>query len=321
MCAWIKGGAILERMVARKTVCLRRLGGNRAGELQAGRFFANPKVTPAKIIEGWSMLTGPACVGRHMLAVEDRSEVKFPTTAQRRRGLGAVKKGNAYGVLVQAMIAVDAADGACLGLVGGEVWSRAGVNPVAHRQRPLEERESVHWLDAAQQAKRVLKDAALVTVVADRDADAYPMWARLPERGFHLLIRARKDRCLRNGGMMDAAADGFASGGKRTIELPAREPVQARRQGVLELRFGEIEICRPQDQRDPQLPRSLRLRMIEVKEHAPPAGGEPVHWRLLTTHWIADAAQAWVIVDWYRRRWIIEQNVAGDEVAGTATGG
>lgn len=38
-------------MVVRKTVCLRRLGGSRGGELRAGRFFANPKVTAEKIIE------------------------------------------------------------------------------------------------------------------------------------------------------------------------------------------------------------------------------------------------------------------------------
>jgi len=131
-------------MVARKTVCLRRLGGDRAGELQAGRFFANSKVTATQIVAGWSTLTGAACAGRHTLAIEDRCEVKFPTTAQRRRGLGPVKKGNAYGVLVHAMIAVDADSGSCLGLVGGDVWTRAGVNPVPHRKRPLAERESVH---------------------------------------------------------------------------------------------------------------------------------------------------------------------------------
>jgi hypothetical protein len=128
-------------MVLRKTVCLRRLGGDRGGELQAGRFFANPKVTAEKLIEGWADRTGEACSGRHVLAIQDRSEVKFPTTAQRRRGLGPVKKGNAYGVLVHAMIAVDAASGSCLGLVGGDVWSRDGVNPIPHRQRPLAERE------------------------------------------------------------------------------------------------------------------------------------------------------------------------------------
>ena len=39
----------------------------------------------------------------------------------------------------------------------------------------------------------------------------------------------------------------------------------------------------------------------------PPAGVEPVRWRLLTTHAAADVAAAWQIVDWYRLRWTIEQ--------------
>jgi hypothetical protein len=47
-------------MVLRKTVCLRRLGGDRGGELRAGRFFANPKVTAAKIVAGWGGQTGSA---------------------------------------------------------------------------------------------------------------------------------------------------------------------------------------------------------------------------------------------------------------------
>ena len=175
-------------MSSRKTVCLRQLGGDRKGELQAGRFFASPKVTAAKLVAGWSDLTGAACAGRHVLAIQDRSEVNSPTTAQRRRGLGPVGKGNAYGVLVHAMIAVDATSGSCLGLVGGDVWSRDGVNPIPHRQRPLAERESVHWMDTAQQAKQVLKPAEMVTVVADREADIYPSWAigarrKLPHAG------------------------------------------------------------------------------------------------------------------------------------------
>jgi hypothetical protein len=43
-----------------------------------------------------------------VLAIQDTTEVKFPTQAQRRRGLGPVKQGNTYGVLVHAMIGVDA---------------------------------------------------------------------------------------------------------------------------------------------------------------------------------------------------------------------
>jgi len=293
-------------MVARKTVCLKRLGQDRKGELRVGRFFASTKVTAAKIIAGWSTLTGAACTGRHVLAIDDTCEVKFPTTAQRRRGLGPVGKGNIYGLLVHSMIAVDAASGACLGLVGGQIWTRDGVNPIPHRERPLEDRESMRWLDAAAQAKRVLKPAAMVTVVDDRESDIYAKWASVPQAGFHMLTRVMKDRRLTGGGMLFAAAAAFPVAGKRAITLPARDPGKPKRTAVVELRYGEVEICRPQHE-DRSLPKTVRLRVVEVREIDPPAGVEPLHWRLLTTHEIADTPAAWQIIGWYQLRWVIEQ--------------
>jgi hypothetical protein len=312
------GGAILERMVSRKTVCLRRLGGNRRGELQAGRFFANPKVTSAKIIEGWSDLTGAAVAGRHVLAVQDTTEVKFPTTAQRRRGLGAVKKGNTYGVLAHVMIAVDADSHACLGLVGGDVRTRDGVVTEHHRDRPFSERESRRWIETPERAKDVLASAAMVTVVGDRESDMYPAWAGVPQPGFHLLSRAMVDRRLADPPpcgeavatgpwTLFRAAGSFAVAGRRKIELPARQPDRAARTATLEMRYGEVEIRRPRDERNPSLAKTVRLRLVEVCEVDPPEGVEPLHWRLLTTHEVADANKAWDIVGWYQARWVIEQ--------------
>ena len=52
---------------------------------------------------------------------------------------------------------------------------------------------------------------------------------------------------------------------------------------------------------------SVDLTVIEVVEVSPPAGAEPLHWRLLTTHEVADADAAWRIVGWYKKRWTIEQ--------------
>jgi hypothetical protein len=51
----------------------------------------------------------------------------------------------------------------------------------------------------------------------------------------------------------------------------------------------------------------VTLSLVEVVELAPPAGVEPVHWRLLTTHAVTTAAEAWRIVAWYKTRWLIEQ--------------
>lgn len=291
-------------MVARKTVCLRRLGGSRRGEEQAGRFFANQKVTAAKIVEGWSLRTGAAVTGRHILAIQDTTEVKFPTTAQRRRGLGPVKKGNTYGVVAHVMIALDADSRACLGLVGGNVQTRDGVVTEHHRDRPLSERESRRWVETAERAKNVLASAAMVT---DRESDIYPAWASVPQPGFHLLSRAMVDRRLAGGGNLFSAAESFAVAGVHKIDLPARQPDRAARTATVEMRFGEVDIRRPRDERDRDLPKTVRLHLVEVREVEPPDGVEAPHWRLLTTHDVADAEKAWEIVGWYQARWTIEQ--------------
>jgi hypothetical protein len=293
-------------MVARETVCLKRLGGDRGGEEAAGRFLANPKVTVDRIIESWSQHTPAACRGRHVLAIHDASKIKFRTRAERRRGLGKVGHGNIHGLMVHAMIAVDTDSGACLGLVGGAVWNREGkVTPL--RNRALSERESRHWVDTAERAKTVLAGARSVTVVGDSEDDLFAMWAMVPEPNFHLLIRAQADRRLADGGTLFAAADDFPVAGRQEIELTARPPDRAARKARVEIRFGDVEICRPANEKDRTLAKTVTLRLVEVREIDPPANIEPLHWRLLTTHAVNTEADAWRIVCWYQARWVIEQ--------------
>ena len=99
-------------MVAGMDVCLRRLArGVRAREVCFNRFLGNAKVTVEHIIEGWSEGTGAAAEGRHVLAIQDTSEINFTTTAERRRGLGETAKGNVHGLLLHPMLAVDAENG------------------------------------------------------------------------------------------------------------------------------------------------------------------------------------------------------------------
>ncbi|WLB69828.1 hypothetical protein [Bradyrhizobium elkanii] len=80
-------------MVAGKTVCLRRLSrGDRALEVRFNRFLGHDKVTAERIIESWGDSTVAAVEGRHVLAIQDTSEIHFNTTPQRRRGLGEIGK-------------------------------------------------------------------------------------------------------------------------------------------------------------------------------------------------------------------------------------
>src|SRR5882724_10312750 len=105
------GAEFMARMVARSTICVRRLGGSRGGVLRFERVLGSGRVTVKKIIAGWAETTRAAVAGRHVLAIQDTTEVKFKTSADRRRGLGLVKKGNVRGVLAHGMIAVDGESG------------------------------------------------------------------------------------------------------------------------------------------------------------------------------------------------------------------
>lgn len=269
-----------------------------------GRFLANGRVTVERLIEGWGAGASKACVERHVLAIQDLSEINFRTGADRRRGLGEIGKGVGRGVLLHAMLAVDADDGGCLGLVSGQVWTRAGRVSVDHGQRRLEEKESLRWLTTAQAAKQVLAEAAMVTVVADRESDIYAEWASLPEPRFHLLTRAMHDRALIGGGRLSKAK--LSPGGEAEVVLRARQG-RPKRQAKLVVRFGPVSLRRPAHGSARGLPKSVPVSLVEVAEADPPPGAEPILWRLLTTHKVADAKTAWRIVGWYQQRWTIEQ--------------
>ena len=55
------------------------------------------------------------------------------------------------------------------------------------------------------------------------------------------------------------------------------------------------------------LPTSVAVNVIELREIDPPAGATPVHWRLLTSHRVAGFADARWIAGLYRLRWLIEE--------------
>jgi len=292
-------------MVARASVCLRRLaGGERRGVVGFCRFLANPRVTLEALIEGWGAGASAACAGRHVLAIQDTSEINFATTVGRRRGLGEIGKGGGRGVLLHAMLGLDAETGGVLGLVAGRIWTREGRVDVPHAERLLTDKESERWLSTAETAKTVLENAAMVTEISDRESDIYAKWARVPAEGFHILTRATHDRPLQGGGRLSTVA--LTPAGEAVVELRAR-PGRPARTARLAVGYARVNVQRPQNLREKDMPQTVALTLVRVVEIDPPEGVEPVLWRLLTTHLVDDQAMAWRVVGWYRQRWPIEQ--------------
>jgi hypothetical protein len=258
-------------MVAGTDVCLRRLSeGDRAEEVRFNRFLGNAKVTLARVIESWSEGSVAAAAGRHILAIQDTSEINFTTTAERRRGLGEIGKGNGRGVLLHPMLAVDAEDGSCLGLLSGQVWTRNGRRSVPHDLRDLSDKESKRWIATAQAAKPLLANAAMVTALGDRESDIFAFYASAVEARFHVIARSMHDRKLADGRGLYAASEAMALVEQRTLKLPAR-PQRPERIALLGLRFGAVQLARPQTKLLSHLPQSLPLTLVDVREQ-PQAG-------------------------------------------------
>ena len=293
-------------MVTRASSCLRRAAeGERAKIVQYSRFLANENVSLEALLAGWGEQTAITAAGRHVLAIQDTSEINFKTKPGRQRGLGEIGKGNGRGLLLHAMVGVDADSDVCLGLVAGKIWTRQGRVTVPHDKRPLEQKESERWISTANRGKQVLSAAAMVTVIDDREGDIYAKWASVSTSNFHLLTRSMHDRVLADGSSMYATVASWPIVDTATIDVVARADRPARR-AKLALRFGRITLKRPQVASS-SLPKTVELTLVDVFEVDPPVGVEPLHWYLLTTHDVVDAACAWKIVNWYKKRWIIEQ--------------
>lgn len=309
--------------MGKRTSCLRRLGGDRAGAVRFGRFLHNRRVTVEEMLARAADHAARASQGRHVLAIQDTTELNFSGHAGSKRGFGVVGNGRDIGLFVHPLIVVDAGSrsraqvghaGGILGLA--DVFTmhrekkarvRAPGQPLRDRTRPLAERESRRWIDGLASAGRVLGGASRVTVIADCESDIYDGFAAPRPSHVHLLIRAAHDRALSDGAKLFAAmATGLHAQGQE-IEIPAR-PGQPARKARTHVSWRRIEIKRPERvYGGDALPASVALTGVRVEEIDPPPGVKPVLWLLLTTHAVDDVAGALQIVEWYRARWTIEQ--------------
>jgi hypothetical protein len=291
----------------RISATMRQLADTRAEKVGLTRFFRNPNVTAAEILEAGAARTAQAAVGRHVLVIQDTSEINYQAKAGRKRGLGRVGNGEDVGLFVHPALAIDAADGSVLGLAGATIWRRNKVKAPHYQTLPIEQKESNRWLATPMAARAHLAEAALVTTICDREADIYELFARVPDARAHVLIRASKDRALaEKGARLFATIAAQPEAGRLSFDLAGR-PGRAGRKVTLAARFCKATLRQPRTGPDRRDPRHLTLNLVEVAEIDPPSPEDAIVWRLLTTHAVSSLEEAARIVDLYRLRWTIEQ--------------
>jgi len=306
------GAALFERVVTTGSLVVRKVGGDRAGEISAHRFLACPRVTPKEILNTAGGRTAAACAGRRIVAAQDTTEINFSGRHRKRRGLGPAGDGKTPGFFCHAMVAVDADDEALLGAVHAQIWTRPSKRAKARRARAIEDKESIRWIEATAAACDLLGSAAQLIVVGDRESDIYSQFARCPP-GVELIVRAAQNRRLANDERLFAAPSGWHEFGSMNIQVPPSRPGGSGRIAQVTVKAGRVRIAKPRNGADPTDPAEVTLTYVEVREINPPKSKDdkPIIWRLLTTLPVAgeadEFAAAQEIVRLYRLRWRIEQ--------------
>lgn len=277
--------------------------------MQFTRLLRNPSVTVAAMSEAAGEKTGLRALGQDVVFIQDTSELVMGGRKARASGYGPVGKGgNLGGVLLHPVLALNAENGAMLGLVCMEIWNRDKGLARSRRNRATADKESQRWIDATKKAGEVLATATKITGVSDRESDIFEHFALRPDH-VDLIVRACQNRRIKTDTedeTLFAFIDALPEEKERlVVDIPAA-PGRKARTAELAVRFSPVTLKKPA-YGAAKLPKTVDLTMVDIKDTSKPDGSEPIHWRLLTSHTVTNFEEAKRIVELYRMRWNIEE--------------
>ena len=282
----------------------------------AYRFFSNPRVDESAILAGHFAATVArfAATAGTTLVLHDTAEFSFTRDTPGAIGQLSFVKGRhvthtVCGVLLHSSLVVTT-DGLPLGLAAVKFWTRKAFKGTNARKRtvnptcvPIEEKESVRWLDNLTQSTQRLDDPGRCVHIGDREADIFELFHAAHEVRTHFLVRTAVDRLAGRGGTTVAKVM------KRqpirgTHEVEVRDNHGVVSSARVHVRFCRVTVHPPVAKRKRYGP--LSLTVIHAHERGTPTGREPIRWKLLTDLPVENLAAAVEKLDWYAMRWKLE---------------
>jgi len=283
----------------------------------AYRFLSNRRVGEQAILSGHfqATLDRVSAVDGPILILHDTTE--FVYYGESAQGLGVLNKGfkgraESYairGVLMHSSLAVTT-EGLPLGLTAIKFWSRSkfkgtnalkrSVNPT---RVPIEEKESIRWLENLKQSTELLGEAERCVHIGDRESDIYELFCAAEQSGTKFLVRTCVDRLAGDGGHTISAAMRNAKV-RATCRIRIRDAKRKMFDATVDIRYQTLQVQPPigKQKRYP----SLTLTVIHAQERRKPTGRAMVDWKLITNLSIRSRKDALEMLTWYAMRWKIE---------------
>jgi hypothetical protein len=322
-------GKIVEELGSKPTMSVPAATHGRAEMEAAYRFFDNSKVSPEKILQPHLQATRQRIQQSDVvLLVQDTTELDLTRPTQQVQGAGPIECDSRRGAFFHPLVAFDTG-GLPLGVAWQKSWARdkilveltAKEKQQRRKKTPIEQKESIRWIEGIRAAREVAEACPRTTCVclADSEADIYEMFSepRATKDGqVHLLVRACQNRTTSDPqpNWLEAAR-ATSCLFRSSVNVSARnakiEGETRKRRESRDARIAEVEVrattvtLRPPYRHDRKLP-EVTVNVVLVEETNPPDGVTPIQWLLVTTLPIDDPEQVRQIVSYYCVRWQIE---------------
>jgi Transposase DNA-binding len=288
----------------------------------AYRFLSNERVSEEAILAGHFQSTRARFLAEQepVLILHDTTEFSF-----KREDIGPIgmlQKGVAGqdrhgrlrhytrgGLLMHSSLAVTV-EGLPLGLAAMKFWTRKkfkGTNALRGKVNPtrvpIEEKESVRWLENVRESTALFQQPERCVHIGDRESDIYELFWTAHQAGTHFLVRTCVDRL---------AGDGEHTVAEEMHEVPVkglhRLKIKNKKgdwvEAVLELRYRRIRVL-PSRAKKKHCP-ELTLTVLHAQERGTPEGREKIDWKLITDLPVRSRREAIEKLAWYALRWKIE---------------
>jgi Transposase Tn5 dimerisation domain len=262
------------------------------------------------------------------------------------QGLGPVGNSrDSYGLFGHGALALRG-DGQPLGVLALSFWARdpeAYGNRHQRKALALEEKETHIWSATTQAVEAALPAEVPMILVQDRGADLYGFLAQPRRPNTQFVVRAYQSRKVQvlqefpegsepgevaelagsvegplgTWGPCVALPDAWVNApvrvAQRSVLVPAtpatpKRPAKPEREAVVEIRSARVRLFRsPKMKAEADLPESIDLWAVWVRELSPPEGEAGLCWLLLTSLRASTAEQVETVVAIYRLRWRVEE--------------
>ena len=289
----------------------------------AYRFFGNERISEDNILAGHFSSTRQrflASGDSPVLILHDTTEFSFrhedtaPIGILKQLPISVGRPGpprfhTSCGILMHSSLVITH-DGLPLGLAAIKFWNRNkfhGANALKRRinptRVPIEQKESIRWLDNLRQATDLLGDPRRCVHIGDRESDIFELFCLARELDTHFLVRTCVDR-LAEDGATTVVAQMKESEVRGLHSLQVRNKQGAMTTAVLELRFRKM-VVRPPVSKQKHYS-ELVLTAIHATEIDDPKDRDRIEWKLLTNLPVRSCLDAIEKLEWYSQRWKIE---------------